>query len=120
MWDWFARRGLSIRQGARVDTPVAPRLTGMVTGKYKLLYAYLENRYADVVVLTFGQIEDILGFTLPDPARTHQEWWTTAGTPSEKPPFSDAWRLAGRTAVPNLLARTVVFERSQESKPGLH
>ena len=33
-------------------------------GKYKSLYQYLENRYANTVVLTFAQIEDLLGFTL--------------------------------------------------------
>ncbi|MBA2260907.1 MAG: hypothetical protein H0W18_18620 [Acidobacteria bacterium] len=27
------------------------------------------------MVLTFAQIEDLLGFTLPDSARVHQEWW---------------------------------------------
>ena len=32
-------------------------------GKYKSLYQYLENRYANRVVLTFAQIEDLLGFT---------------------------------------------------------
>ena len=39
--------------------------------KYKALYEYLDNRYANTVVLTFAQIEDLLGFTLPDPARVH-------------------------------------------------
>ena len=28
-------------------------------GKYKSLYEYLENRYANTVVLTFAQIEDL-------------------------------------------------------------
>ena len=43
-------------------------------GKHKSLYQYLENRYANTVVLTFAQIEDLLGFTPPDSARVHQEW----------------------------------------------
>ena len=30
----------------------------MMPGKYKLQYQYLENRYANTVVLTFAQIED--------------------------------------------------------------
>ena len=49
-------------------------------GKYKSLYQYLENRYANTVVLTFAQIEDLLGFTLPDSARVHQEWWANEGS----------------------------------------
>ena len=44
-------------------------------GKYKSLYQYLENRYANRVVLTFAQIEDFLGFALPDLTRVHQEGW---------------------------------------------
>jgi hypothetical protein len=26
-------------------------------------------------VLTFGQIEDLLGFALPAPARVQRDWW---------------------------------------------
>ncbi len=88
-----------------------PRPSGRVSGKYKGLYEYLENRYADVVVLTFSQIEDLLGFALPDLARSRPEWWTRAGEQPEKSPCSDAWVLAGRTADPNLAAHTVAFER---------
>ena len=34
-------------------------------GEYELLYQYLENRYANTVVLTFAQIEDLLPRALP-------------------------------------------------------
>ncbi len=83
-----------------------------MTGQYLLLYRYLEGRYATTVVLTFAEIEDLLGFALPDQARLHQEWWTVAETNRHEPNYSDSWILASRTAVPNLVARTVVFERA--------
>jgi hypothetical protein len=83
-----------------------------MSGKYLSLYTYLEKRYANTVVLTFAEIEDLLGFTLPDLARLHQEWWTNADPNAERPSYSDSWILASRTARPNLLARTVVFERA--------
>jgi hypothetical protein len=83
-----------------------------MSGKYLLLYKYLDNRYADTVVLTFAEIEDLLGFALPDQARFQQEWWTDAGTHVPVPNYSDSWILASRTAVPNLVARTVVFQRA--------
>jgi hypothetical protein len=70
----------------------------------------LLNRYADSVVLTFAQIEDLLGSVLPDSARTQGEWWTAAVN-ADTGLYSDAWTLAGRTARPNLPARTVTFER---------
>ena len=82
-----------------------------MSGTYVLLYKYLENRYADTVVLTFAEIEDLLGFALPEQARLHREWWTPAGTDAGSR-YSDSWVLASRTAVPNLMARTVVFERA--------
>ena len=83
-----------------------------MSGKYLSLYTYLANRYADTVVLTFADIEDLLGFSLPDPARLQQDWWTSAGSNSDGPNHSDSWRLASRTAKPNLLAQTVVFARA--------
>ena len=82
-------------------------------GKYKALYEYLDNRYANTVVLTFAQIEDLLGFTLPDSARVDHEWWVN-NDPNDTPPAqSRSWTLASRTATPNLQAQTVVFERAQ-------
>jgi hypothetical protein len=84
----------------------------MTAGIYGPLYVYLEHRYADIVVLTFGQMEDLLGFTLPPPARTDPAWWTNrAGEAASSPQYSEAWRLAHRTAKPNLPAGNVAFER---------
>ena len=82
------------------STPHVPR-------EYRALYAYLEHRYASVVVLTFEQIESLLGFALPTPAKTEREWWTTV----EAQRHSAAWTEAGRTAAPNLGAGIVTFER---------
>ena len=82
-------------------------------GKYQLLYQYLEDRYANVVVLTFAQIEDLLGFTLPNVARVDHEWWANEASADRLSPHSRSWTLAKRTATPNLRAQTVVFERAQ-------
>lgn len=83
-----------------------------MSGTYLLLYNYLENRYAATVVLTFAQIEDLLGFVLPEQARVDQEWWTAADRNAAGPNYSDSWVLARRTATPNLAAQTVAFERA--------
>jgi hypothetical protein len=83
----------------------------ITTGKYQFLYKYLLERYADTVVLTFRQIEDLLGFALPAPARSDPAWWTNAPEGTAEPRCSDAWTLARRTARPNLMAQHVVFER---------
>jgi hypothetical protein len=84
----------------------------MTAGVYSPLWHYLEHRYADVVVLTFAQMEDLLGFALPAPARTDAAWWANnAGEAAASPDHSEAWRLAHRTARPNFPAGNVVFER---------
>jgi len=84
----------------------------VMTGKYVSLYKYLDGRFADRVVLKFTEIEDLLGFALPDLARVSEEWWTSPDPGAASPRFSDSWILAKRTARPNLLALTVVFDRA--------
>jgi hypothetical protein len=107
MLDWLKKRG-----AARQPRPPEPprRQESAMSGKYLLLYTYLEDRYANTVVLTFAQIEDLIGSTLPEPARLQPAWWTTPDL-SRGAPWQ-AWTLAHRTAVPNLLAQTVVFDRT--------
>jgi len=120
MRHWIKRWESITRGRTEADEHVAERRTGEVSGKYEALYKYLENRYANVVVLTFGEIEDLLGFALPVLARTRQEWWTITDPNAAKPPYSDAWMLAGRTARPNLSAKNVIFERALTRRPALH
>ena len=83
------------------STPHVPR-------EYLALYTYLEHRYASVVVLTFEQIEALLGFALPTLARTERAWWTE-GVDSQRQ--CAAWTGARRTAAPNLAAGIITFER---------
>jgi hypothetical protein len=78
---------------------------------YRGLHAYLNGRYADTLVMTFSEIEDLLGFALPVAARVREEWWTDDTADGAESPQSHAWTHAGRTAKPNLFARTVLFER---------
>ena len=112
MLNWMKRRGSTACHQREANAETAKPQGRVMSGKYLLLYKYLENRYANTVVLTFAQIEDLLGFTLPDQARLHQEWWTDAEINVAGSNYSDSWILASRTAKPNLLARTVVFERA--------
>jgi len=122
MWKWVRRLELTVRPVVTADAPTAERQTAKVPGrtgkfptKYAPLHKYLVNRYADTVVLTFAQLEDLTGGPLPDSARAQQDWWTSADRDTDKSSRADAWILAGRTAQPNLLARTVTFERCTES-----
>ena len=91
-------------------TDAAPEGRGD-TGEYRLLHKYLRNRFADRVVLTFSEIEDLLGFSLPEAARFQREWWDGTDQVAPRSAQSDAWTLASRTATVNLSSQRVVFQR---------
>ena len=82
-----------------------------MSGPYRVFFEYLEKRYADRVVLTFAQIEDLMGCALPAAAYLNDEWWTEAEVDIGQPIYSDSWLLAHRSARPNRPARIVVFAR---------
>ena len=81
-------------------------------GKYQPLHEYLRDRFANRVVLTFAEIEALLGTSLPDAARSDLRWWEVpaATLPSE---HSDAWICANRRAEVNFPAGRVVFDRDE-------
>ena len=110
---WWRRwtAGFAVRTTPVVNevAPAAP--PKRISGEYLALYTYLENRYAQTVVLTFEQMEALLGFALPPRARSDQAWWIAARTDAPRAPHRDAWILAHRTAAPNFAAGIVVFER---------
>jgi hypothetical protein len=112
MLDWLKRQGSPAHPPRETVSEPAPPQGRAMTGKYLLLYKYLQNRYANTIVLTFAEIEDLLGFTLPDQARLDRAWWTAVPVDVTESGYSDSWVLARRTAVPNLPARTVTFERA--------
>jgi hypothetical protein len=83
-----------------------------VPSEYQPLHKYLAGRYADALVLTFAQMEDLLGFPLPAAAR-EAAWWANDEATGL---HSRAWTQAARTAVPNLGASIVLFDRLAESR----
>jgi hypothetical protein len=104
--DWLSR-------GSSVSCVPAPTRSqpSPVPAEYRSLHKYLDERYANTVVLTFNEIEDLLGFALPALARLRLDWWANTDAGST-PAHSCSWTRASRRATANLLAQTVVFERA--------
>ena len=108
--DWMSswrQKPAAVRE--RITIAPVLRTRPRVRDGYLPLYTYLEHRYAGIVVLTFEQMEALLGCALPARAWTERDWWTSQTSDVDR--HSDAWTVARRTATPNLLARTVAFER---------
>ena len=108
IWSW--RRRITPAAQPPSTLVAFDRSTPPVPREYLSLYTYLEHRYATIVVLTFEQMEALLGSALPMPAYTESDWWTANSVPRQG--YSAAWIAAGRTATPNILAKTVTFVRA--------
>jgi hypothetical protein len=111
MLSWLKRR-----PRPEPEPTIAPKAEPATSQGYGMskaflaLHDYLKNRYADVVVLTFRQMEDLLGSPLPAAATKDLAWWNADVAANFE--HSNSWRLANRTAVVNLMARTATFERA--------
>ncbi len=111
-WNAWLKRPAGEASSSIAATPPVPvsRGAASVPGEYSAFYTYLEHRYSTTVVLTFRDIEALLGFPLPNAARIDREWWTgTVSGGADR--HTQAWSAARRTARPNLPAQTVAFDR---------
>jgi hypothetical protein len=83
-------------------------------GKYAPLYRHLAELRGREWQATFHDVEEILGFRLPDSARIHRPWWANQG---ERGGHSHAlaWEMAGwRTAQVDMADERLVFVREAE------
>ncbi|MBC6498063.1 MAG: hypothetical protein GDA54_07110, partial [Alphaproteobacteria bacterium GM7ARS4] len=63
--------------------------------KYEPLYDYLCQLDGMTWRATFSEVEDVLGFRLPDSARTYRPWWGNVATHTSRPSQTRAWMAAG-------------------------
>ncbi|HSV03788.1 MAG TPA: hypothetical protein VLI41_11350 [Phenylobacterium sp.] len=85
--------------------------------KYEPLQRYLAQQAVRELPMTFKEIETVLGFELPDSARTHRPWWSNnVGSHVN----AAAWRRAGwRTARVDLASEKVTFVRDLFPQDGV-
>lgn len=78
--------------------------------KYQLLEEALASLGADDVVLSFEDIERIIGEALPPSARSRRQWWANS---DDRHVQAQAWLRAGFGAYPKMADQVVIFRRSK-------
>ena len=78
--------------------------------KYEKLTYYLASIDTEQVTLTFAEIEDIIGFSLPHSAYAYPAWWSNQASSGHSQTLS--WQSIGwRTGEVNLSLKKVTFFR---------
>jgi DNA-binding transcriptional regulator YiaG len=78
--------------------------------KYQPLQKYLEKSNTDEITLTFTEIEEIMGDTLPDSAHTKRQWW---GNRNKGALQATSWMQAGYNVTKiNLDEKKITFSKS--------
>jgi len=83
---------------------------GQSCGKYASLLQFLQRQTAQRVVMTYAEIEGILGFKLPNSAYNYTMWWNPKGHP-----HCQAWLQAGfnvADVAESIRTKIVTFERT--------
>jgi len=70
MLEWMKKRGSTVHKEAAGNAGAPTRPVTAARASIGRSTNYSEKRYSDTVVLTFRQLEDLLGFSLPETAST--------------------------------------------------
>ncbi|MFP7442927.1 hypothetical protein SFC50_04410 [Bacillus infantis] len=86
----------------------------MVKGesKYDPLHQFLRINNSTRIILTFSEIETVLGFTLPMSAYKYAAWWDGASQHTQ----AYSWTEAGYKANPRLNEKKVEFIKYEALK----
>ena len=75
--------------------------------KYSLLLNHLRASGDEIIVLSFSQVEQIVGFNLPESAYTYPPWWANDVTHSQ----AIAWLDAGYYSQADIASEKVIFRK---------
>ena len=85
--------------------------------KYDVLSQFLNSLEAQIVPMTFAEIERVLGFKLPASAREYPAWWSNEHSSHVQ---ARAWMRAGyETEAIDLNGKKLVFKRVQRRAGGV-
>ena len=77
--------------------------------KYDALYEHLAAHEGERLVMSFDDVDEVLGCGLPPSGRRHREWWASH---DDRHVQARAWLDAGFRADPDMRERAVTFERT--------
>ncbi|MBR6703772.1 MAG: hypothetical protein IKL76_04355 [Clostridia bacterium] len=101
---------VNVQQKAEIfymERPAFP--TECANGKYKALSEFLYERWEKRIVLSYEQLEALLGFTLPASAHNlPQSYWAN----TEYHTYAKSWLKLGYKAKVDVENKKVVFERN--------
>jgi hypothetical protein len=101
------RMNASGQGDAQVDANDGARKN--ITSKYRGLTEYLLNAKCDRVALTYPELEEILGFSLPESAQNHMRaYWANTETHS----YASSWLAIGYRTRVDVEGKRVLFEKS--------
>ena len=82
-------------------------------GRYEPLKSYLERQHADLIRMSFADIERIIGRKLPESASTHRAWWSNNAANNV---MTRAWLAAGyQSEQVDLPGGKLVFRRMKRT-----
>ena len=73
--------------------------------KYEPLQKYLKSENRKHIVMTFQEVEEVLGFKLPDSAYKYMAWWDESSQHTQ----AYSWTGAGYRSKPSLKEKKVEF-----------
>ena len=79
--------------------------------KYDPLGRHLQSQPGPEVVMTFAEIEGVIGAALPPSAKEYPAWWANETNPDTRHVHSRAWLGAGLKASVDQVRRRVVFRK---------
>lgn len=75
---------------APTSKPRTAEAPGQACGKYAPLLQFLQRQTAKQIIMTYAEVEAVLGFKLPNSAYNYTMWWNPSGHP-----HCQAWLQAG-------------------------
>jgi hypothetical protein len=81
---------------------------------YAPLRKHLDGVTADSAVLTWREIQTILGFALPKSARFRPQWWASDVVPDTRHSHAkEGWLLSGWKAKPDFTKQLTTFTKTR-------